>query len=276
MYRDNYGLADYHVHPDFSFDARGTVDEYCQAALKKGLVEICFTSHFDTNPMLRDEEKMIRIDGELMPFTVGKLRHYAEMVRQAHEKYFPRGLAVKCGLEAGYYPGCESLLKEYFEAIEFDYRLGAIHEVGQIELCYEKSMDKYCPEMSVEELVGKYFELVAAACRSGYFDAIAHFDLYKRFGRKYYGDKTATVHRELIGPVFEAMVESETGLELNTSALRKGMDEYYPSMDIVNMARSAGVRIVAMGSDAHRPEEVGYDLEGAATIAHELFPYCDE
>jgi hypothetical protein len=36
------------------------------------------------------------------------------------------------------------------------------------------------------------------------------------------------------------------------------------------------VTIAAIGSDAHRPEDVAFDFNAAAAVAWELFPYCDE
>jgi histidinol phosphatase-like PHP family hydrolase len=47
-------------------------------------------------------------------------------------------------------------------------------------------------------------------------------------------------------------------------------------MEIINIARGCGVPIVAVGSDAHRPDDVAFDFETASQIAYELIPYCDE
>ena len=61
--RDLKYLSDYHVHPDCSLDATGTIDQYCQRALEMGLEEICFTTHYDMDPVRRDEDPFMRIDG---------------------------------------------------------------------------------------------------------------------------------------------------------------------------------------------------------------------
>jgi histidinol-phosphatase (PHP family) len=271
---DGCSLADFHIHPDFSFDAQGTIDEYCLAANEKGLGEICFTTHYDTNPAIAADDRRLKVNGKLIPATVENMKPYVEAVLEAAEKYYPP--IVRCGVEVGYYPGCEEEIARLFETYPFYYRLCAIHEVGDIELCYDKSMNEKSKEISLEKLADKYFEIVNKAAASGMFDAIAHIDIYKKHGLRLYGDDVLTIHRGRIETVFETMVKNEVGIEINTSGLRKGLNEYYPTMDIVNMARKAGVRIMAMGSDAHRPEDVGYDLEAAASIAYELFPYTDE
>lgn len=274
MFENNYPLADYHVHPDFSFDAEGSIDEYCRAAVEKGISEICFTTHYDTNPILSEKARSIKLNGRLVLNSVENIKGYVDAVRAAREKYFLP--VVKCGIEIGYYPGCEEQISQLFSKYSFDYRLGAIHEVGDFDVCSKKHFERNHANVKIEDLADNYFALVRQAVETGLFDAIAHLDVYKKYGLQYYGDPLLTVHRGRVESVFEAMVRTETGLEINTSALRKGHKEYYPSMDLVNAARKKGVRIVAIGSDAHRPEELGYDFETAIAIAYELIPYYNE
>jgi len=274
MTRNGYSLADFHVHPDFSFDAKGSVDDYCRAAMKMGLGEICFTTHYDSNPAITEKDRCIKVNGQMLPVTIDNLKPYVDAVFEAAEKYYPP--IVRCGIEVGYYPGCEDEISRLFERYPFYYRLCAIHEVDDYQICYKSHFEEKSKKVKLNELADRYFILVKQAVESGLFDAIAHIDIYKRYGLQFYGDEVLTIHRGRIEDVFKAMSKNDVGIEINTSALRKGMNEYYPSMEIVNMARKAGVRILALGSDAHRPEDIGYDLDAAATIAPELFPYTDE
>jgi histidinol-phosphatase (PHP family) len=276
MIHNELAMADYHIHPDFSIDAVGSVDEYCQAALDKGLAEICFTTHYDSNPSGAELERVMRIEGKIVPLSFDAVGKYVDTVRCAQDIYFPKGLAVSCGIEVGYYPGCEKHIENLFGKFAFDYKLAAVHEIDDICLCCQHRFESCLSRYSVDEMADKYFLQVENAVRSRLFDAIAHLDVYKKYGLRYYGDTVLTIHRGRIDPVFSAMVQTGIGIELNTSALRKGHREYYPSMEIINLARQAGVHISAIGSDAHRPDEVGFDFEGAAAVAYELFPYCDE
>jgi len=97
-----------------------------------------------------------------------------------------------------------------------------------------------------------------------------------KYGLQVYGDKISDIHNGRLDRLFQAMSESGCGLEINTASIRKGFAEYYPSMAIINAARSAGVHIIAVGSDAHRPEEIACDFEGAIGVAYELLPYRGE
>jgi len=54
-------LVDYHVHPDYSLDATGSVQEHCRRAVELGLAEICFTTHFDADPAFAREDGWVRV-----------------------------------------------------------------------------------------------------------------------------------------------------------------------------------------------------------------------
>jgi len=48
--------------------------------------------------------------------------------------------------------------------------------------------------------------------------------------------------------------------------LRRGNPEPYPSMQILQRARDAGVRVFTVGSDAHRPADLGNGLDSAVQV----------
>jgi len=164
------GLADYHCHCDYSIDAVGTIEEYCQAALKRGLAEICFTTHFDSNPNSQGDPDYIRIDGVDKPATVDNLAPYVEDTRKAHESHYPRGLSVKLGIEFGWFPGCEERVAEVRNHYDFDYFLCGIHEIDNICFCTHKRFEACFSQWSVEKLVDKYTSQVVEAASSGLFD----------------------------------------------------------------------------------------------------------
>ena len=43
-------VADLHIHTNYSFDSNATMQEYCQAALERGVDILCFTDHIECNP----------------------------------------------------------------------------------------------------------------------------------------------------------------------------------------------------------------------------------
>jgi histidinol-phosphatase (PHP family) len=270
-----HGLADYHCHCDYSSDARGTVDEYCEAALQRGLVEICFTTHYDANPNSEGKEEYILVAGKKAPVIPDSLEPYVNDVRKAHEKYYPMGLMVKAGVEFGWYPGCESEVGTIQNRFEFDYLLCGIHELENLCFCCRDTFKRCFDRYSVETMVDRYVTEVKAAANSGLFNTIAHLDYVRKYGLEYYGDSLDAVLRERLPETFPSLTVTGIALEVNTAGLRKGLDSYFPRMDILNAARRAGVEITYLGSDAHRPEQVGFDFDAAAALVPQAIGSCE-
>jgi histidinol-phosphatase (PHP family) len=261
------GLTDYHCHCDYSVDATGTIDEYCETALRRGLVEICFTTHWDTNPGSGGQDNIIRVAGQSRPAVPDNLAPYVDDVLRAREKFAVRGLSVVLGLEFGWYPECIEAAAAIKDRYCFDYFLCGIHELDSRCFSCEQCYPKCFPHYSVEQLVEKYVGEVDAAARSGLFDCIAHLDYIRKYGEAYYGLRlNQLLLARLVEQAFPALIAGGTALEVNTSAIRRGFDDNFPRVAIVNAARRAGVEVRYLGSDAHAPDQVGYDFDAAASL----------
>jgi len=271
-----YSVADYHVHPDFSFDGEGSIDEYCQMALAQGLSEICFTTHYDINPIISERGRSMYIDGKLVPNTIKNFGVYIKAILKAHEQYYEYGLSVKSGVEVGYFPGCEDEIGRLFKEYPLDHKIGSIHEVDDCLICTEKSFEEYSKKVNLEKFIERHFELLKQMIESDLFDVVGHLDRYRTHGRKFYGDKILKAHQGKIEPIFELMKKHDIGYEINTLGVFYGEANYYPTMEIVNLGRKMGVKPTSLGSDAHSPDELSRDFEIAVSVAHELFPYRGE
>ena len=98
---------------------------------------------------------------------------------------------------------------------------------------------------------------------SGKFNIIGHFDLPKKFG--YYPSDMAKIGNS-ISKVFKAAAENKMAVEINTSGLRKPVKEAYPSLEILKMAKKAGL-MLALGSDSHAPGEIAANFADAVELA---------
>jgi histidinol-phosphatase (PHP family) len=268
-------LADCHVHPAYSIDAKGTLDEYCRAALDLGLGEICFTTHYDADPTRMEREGVIVIDGRPEKLTDQAVKHYFDDVARVHEEY-GAGLIVRAGMEFGYFPGCEPLIADVQGKFPLSYRLGAVHQVGDLCVCCREEAPRLYASLTLTQLADRYFELLDRCAATGLFDCLAHIDVYRRYGLAHYGPEIDTIHRGRIEKVFETMLQHQVGFELNTSGIRHGIGDYYPAMEIINLSREMGVPLMSMGSDAHHPSQLALDFDAAAATAYELTPYVDE
>ncbi len=263
-------FSDYHVHPDYSMDATGTIDQYCQRALELGLKEICFTTHYDTDPVRKDEDPFMRIDGRIVPLSKENVKSYIEDVRRANKIYSPLGLSVKTGLEVDYAPHIEEGLKKDLASLDLDYILGAVHCLDHIAISASKEAESYFKRKSIKELCQEYYKVLGKAVESGLFNAIAHLDIYRKYGLAFYGEEILTAHRGLIEPVLELMVENDVGMEINTALLRKGHKEFSPGLEILNLALKLNVKIIAFGSDAHKVAHLGKDIKEAYLLVEKL------
>ena len=63
-------------------------------------------------------------------------------------------------------------------------------------------------------------------------------------------------------PLVEAIAETGTAVEVSTAGWRKPVGELYPADAFAEMCVDAGAAF-ALSSDAHRPEDVGYEYERA-------------
>ena len=263
-------FSDYHVHPDYSLDATGTIDQYCQRALELGLKEICFTTHYDTDTVRKDEDPFMRIDGKIVPLSEKNVKRYIEDVRRANKIYRPKGLSVKAGLEADYASHIEKDLRKNLSAFDLDYVLGAVHCLDHIAISASSEAEGYFKRKSIEELCQEYYKVLYKAVESGLFDAIAHLDIYRKYGLSFYGEEILTAHRGLVEPVLELMVENDVGMEINTGLLRKGHNQFSPGLEILNLALNMNVKITAYGSDAHKVAHLGKGIKEAYLLVERL------
>jgi len=257
-------MIDYHIHTSHSVDAEGSIKGYCEQAVKTGLKEICFTNHCELDRM-RDDN-LIRFNTDVEPITHNNLLKLQEEIFQAKEHYKKFGLAVKFGLEVGYYEGIESRLKEITEGLELDFLLGSIHCLDHICIDSSKEHEIYFSRHPVQELLVKYFQEVEKLVNSGLFDSIGHLDVYKKYGIKYYGEEIRTVQDDILRKLFKLMKEKNIALEINTAGLRR-INEFYPSPSIMKMAYDAGIKLLTVGSDAHKVEDLGKDIDKAVAYA---------
>ena len=234
-------LCDMHVHTKHSCDARAELESYCVRAMELGVHALCFTDHVDNNP---NDSGLGFYDSEAF---------FGDFARV--KKKYGRWLALLCGIEFAephLYP--QELAR--LSAMPYDFILGSNHFWYQglfpslmvkqgipAEVCYEH-----------------YWDTILSTVQAGGFDSLAHID----FPKRYYGQ--LLIDRDKLHSICKAMVRNHICMEINTSTLRKGMDETMPGPDILSVYKSCGGKYVTVGSDAHEPE----DLAAGNAQAREL------
>lgn len=253
---------DYHIHTEHSVDAKGSLTDYCEQALRLGIDDICFTDHCELDP--ERDDNLIRVNGNMVPITRDHVAALHDDIHKIAVMYKQHGLTVKCGIEVGYFDGIEERFKEITKGLEFDFVLGSIHCLDHVCIDSSREYKGYFEQHDKDRLLNTYYQAIDHLVKSRLFDSIGHIDVYKKYGFGFYGEKINDFPHELVQNIFTTIAEHEIAFEINTAGLRR-VNEIYPSAGIIACARNAGAKKLTIGSDAHSPEDLGKGLaEGIA------------
>ncbi len=235
-------LHDFHMHPQIMQNPDG-FDTFVQAALAKGLTDICITDHM---PLLCSSAS------DRIP--KGRVAEYCEKAYELKAKY--KGIInIFVGIEADWHPSIENEVRAVLGAGEFDWVIGSSH------LHAIKNVDIFSKVKTRTDYAREMFKNTVSAAQSGYFNAIAHIDMYKWvFTRP---DRFPLIDdgfcEKEIAPEIDAALcaikERELYLEINPHFEK----ELYPSPYITERAIDMGIKFY-YGSDAHRADCVGDKL----------------
>jgi len=253
-------VIDYHIHTQHSIDAAGTISEYCERALQIGLKEICFTNHCELDPERNDS--FIRFNGERESFSRKGLLRMQEVIFEERGRYKHQGLAVKFGIEVGFYQGIEQKLNEMFKGVQLDFIIGAIHCLDHICIDSSRECGQYFKQHDVLQLIENYYAAVVQLIESRMFDSLAHIDVYKKYGRNHYGHDIYNPSPDLTSSIFHLIKNNHIALEINTAGMRF-MNEFYPAPALMGLAREHDLDLITIGSDSHKPEDLGKDVSRA-------------
>ena len=256
-------LADFHIHPDYSKDASGSIDEYCQQAINIGLGSICFTTHYDKDPKRIEIDAIMIHDGMSLPLSDDSVALYLNEIDEAKIKYSGSGLKVYRGLEIDFFQGVEPEAKRIKEKFEFDFILGSVHCLENLSISSHKESGDYWNNRSAEQMFDEYFAMLDQAADCKYFDALGHLDYHIRFAPKYYGDAAFEIDIENYDPIFEKLKKNNIGIEVNTKPFQNGQHDFHPSKNIIKRAVEFGVKISSVGSDCHQPGLIGTGIKEA-------------
>jgi histidinol-phosphatase (PHP family) len=240
-------MIDLHVHTSRCGHADGSLSSYAEAARDAGVSILGFSDHL---PLPDGFPTGYAMSWRELP------QYVDEVLKIARRCQRRGGPDVLLGIEADWLPGHDLLIAGALRAHPFDYAMGSVHFLDGWAFDDPDQQEEYA-RWTTDALWARYFEDLAAAAASGLFDVMAHPDLVKKFGRRPDTD---------VGPMYEeiAAVLAECGvaIEVNTAGLRKPCAEIYPAKGLLEACHRRGVR-ATIGSDAHRPADVGSQLEAA-------------
>jgi histidinol-phosphatase (PHP family) len=244
---------DAHLHTDLSPDSDVPIDEFARQAVERSIAEIAITDHVDFEP-----------GTPAYAFTTFGERE--RVVREAAARWADRGVAIRFGVEITWDRRWADDIRDHLARHPYDFTIGSVH-VYRASPYAAGHVARWVEGRSLAEVVAPYFDEVEAAARSGLFDALGHLDFVKRYLVPHVRPSALAAAPELYEPILAALVETGTGLEVNTSGLRQAAGETYPAAAVVARFRDLGGRAVSVGSDAHRAEAFAWGLADGYAFA---------
>lgn len=252
-------FPDYHLHSSFSSDADYDIMELISSAKKKGLDSICITDHYDIDfPIDPDEPDMT--------FYLDTDEYYKHM--SSVKKQFAPDFDFRIGVELGIMPHIGDKLNSYvFSHQELDFIIASAHIVD--------SYDPYKPDYFIGktdyQAYKRYFETILESLKVfTNFNVVGHIDYILRYGKNKADNFKVSDYQDIFEEIFKIIVQNGKGIEINTGSLYKNLAFPHPHKDILKLYKDAGGEIITVGSDAHKPEYIGYGFD----IAKEVLIDC--
>jgi histidinol-phosphatase (PHP family) len=232
---------DYHVHSTYS-DGR-FLFQMVRAATEAGLAGVGIADHCNVSAREEIREQKHQL-GFNLDETHERRRDAIERLREESE------IEIYDGVEMDYHPEEEAAIRAFLETAGFQYAIGSVHYLDGVNV----HVEPYFTDQSEEKrraAVDRYFDHLVALIESDLFDVAAHVDLVER-NPALRGIATEDHYRR----VAEAFADSRTIPELNAGRALADYGEFHPSPAFLDVLAEYGIP-VTVGTDAHRPEEIG-------------------
>lgn len=236
-------LYDTHLHTTFSTDSRMTLAAAVDRGRELGL-GLTVTEHMDLD-FPKPEAFLFDLD-------------------EYFRAYGPqRGDSLLLGIEIGMRPDLVRQNADILAGRPFDFVIGSIHVVDGIDIYLE---DFYLGR-SKQDVFSHYFDsMLACLATYDFIDSLGHIDYITRYARFadpeiYYGE-----FADYIDAILGRLIALDKAIEINTRRLASA-DSVAALLPIYHRFRQLGGRHVTIGSDAHKPADIGHHFALAFDMA---------
>ncbi|MBR4462633.1 MAG: histidinol-phosphatase [Erysipelotrichaceae bacterium] len=241
----------YHTHTYRCGHAKGTDEDYIQAAIKAGYKILGFSDH---GPYKQIPSPGLRMEWH-------QLDDYVESLTTLKEKYEDQ-IEIHIGLETEYYSEYHEEKLEMLEKVEY-LILGQHTALPTGEGTFFR--------FNTSDQLMKYAEDVCKGLETGLFTYLAHPDVYV-----YHQDSFDKTCKKVARMIMEKAAETDTPVEVNVHGVQRGrhsfpngtMQYWYPHKDFWKIAAEYPIRCI-YGIDAHDPREL-LDLKAVEDAKAEL------
>lgn len=245
---------------DFCLHGSDTLEEMLETAVAFGYTTFGVTAHsprIDAKFLYPEELEASYSTADLdRDFT-----NYVAACRELAAKFEDRlevlvGAEIEIVPESGYAEEVASLRHRH----NLDYIVGSVHWVDEIPIDFTRVLFEEAVKYrdGLEPFLVRYFNLVERMVNALNPEVVGHFDLPRLYaGNAPEFDSDPVLNA--IDSALEACAEAGSILDLNVSAIRKGLDHSYPAPNILEQANNRGIPF-CFGDDSHRIDQVGKNL----------------
>lgn len=247
-------MYDFHLHSEHSMDSIASMEDMVLSAISKNFKSICFTDHVDFDSTVKKIDFCFRESD------------YFRNINKVKYKYI-KDIEILAGVEIGMQSHLFERYNKFIDDNPFDFVLMSIHSVDQMDISGDNLLKDLDPLLALENYYNKMHN-----CVKNYnnFDIIGHFDYIDRYFSNYAKIPKYDEYYYLVEEILKLIIESGKGIEINTGGVRYGLKYFHPKIQILKLYKDLGGEILTIGSDAHRPEDLGYEYRTAERLLKDL------
>ncbi|MFT5699677.1 MAG: histidinol-phosphatase (PHP family) [Desulforhopalus sp.] len=240
--------CDTHVHTRLCGHAVGEMEDYVQAAVRKGLERIVFLEHMEEGILTPKPSWLSETDFD----------YYFKEGGRLQEKYGGE-IDIGLGVECGYNPDCKEILQKRLSSRKWDqigiscHFLKVENEQNHLNL-FSKNPENINRAVRLDTtiLFDRYLDTLLEAVTTLNGTLLCHLDAAFRWIP---GHVLTKQHYVKIDAILGQAAAKGMALEINTSGIAI-RNEPFPNSRILTLARKHSMTF-QLGSDAHKPENVG-------------------
>lgn len=246
---------DFHVHTSFSGDCEVPVRAMIEQGISLELSGMCITDHLDYD-----------YPGESEGYFDLPEQEYYHQIHALSTEYQDR-ISIMAGVEIGLVPIQKQRIDAFLDKNPYDFIIGSSHLVHGADPYYPS----YFENRSEHAAFTEYFESILENIHTfDNFDVYGHLDYVVRYAPHKTEHYQIQTFRPILEEILRELIIHNHGIEVNTGGYRSGLSFPNPHPDVLRLYRELGGEVITIGSDAHRREHLGNNIEKAKELLRSL------
>ncbi len=257
-------LIDCHTHTQFSMDSEADINDCIRKAIDIGLSAYAVTDHCECSTWYAENHYSDKENFDYFNYAQD-FYNSVSAVTELKEKY--KNFNLICGVEMGQATQDIEVAEKIISDERLDFIIGSMHQLkGEKDFYYvdyeNMSMDE------IYNLLERYFKEVYQLCKMDCFDVLGHLTYCMRYMKCRNGiNPDISRFDEIIAESFRILAQNGKGIEINTSGIRQGFGDVFPSLKYVKLFKDMGGKILSIGSDSHYVDDIGKNVASGVETA---------